>query len=241
MRVCLGLLILCASCGDDPVGKLPDAPPQDDASDAATDGLVSLTVIESFAPRAGVKVYFQNADSTLVSATVTGTDGVASAIMEPGGFVTALDPFISLRQELLENHTLRTFAGVKPGDQLKLERSSRDGAPGVDVSLSIPLDGRAFLYTLYTNCGSYDITNGGGSGSGSGSPGGPVTLYGCGPATDILIEVRDGNFQLVSSLHKLGVAISAGATIDLTAQAYVDAADATWTYSNLPADTDNLT
>src|SRR5688572_23960688 len=95
MRLGIACLFLIACSDDDKVRKLPDAPPPPDTPDvdAATSGPVSLTILEGVMPRVGIRVVFQNADSSLVSDTTTGTDGKATAIMEPGGYVTAFDAF----------------------------------------------------------------------------------------------------------------------------------------------------
>src|SRR5689334_14899213 len=94
MRSLVVGLVLVAACGDDPVHHLPDAPPPPDAApDGPVSGVVSLTVTLDGAPQMGVRVIFQNADSSLVMSTTTDATGTAMATMVAGGYVTALDPF----------------------------------------------------------------------------------------------------------------------------------------------------
>jgi hypothetical protein len=188
----------------------------------------------------GVRVIFQNADSSLVLSTTTDINGVATATMGIGGFVTAIDPFVQIPPPpptgVAPRGDVRTFAGVKPNDELVLHEENGDVSV-VNVTINVPIDGNVTRYFLRTPCnGVTDITNASGSGSGSGSsPGGPVQLFGCGATTDILIEGQDGNGQTVRTLFKSNVALNEGGVIDLTADAYVNAVDATHMYTNIPA------
>ncbi len=237
MRSLLGVLFVLGACGgDDGVGKLPDAPLfGSDAPlgiDAPSAGLVKLTITQDANPQPGVRVYFQNADSTVVSATTTDAAGVASATMEPGGYVTAIDPFNTLPLGLPPATDVRTFAGVKPGDSLVLHQVANQ--PLTDVKVLVPLDPNAVSYLLYTSCGTYDITNNGGS-DGSGGPGGLMTLFGCGATTDFVVEAHDVNNIAISSFTQANVALVQGGTIDLTAATYAATQDVTWSYSNVPA------
>lgn len=141
-----------AACGDDDSArKLPDAGLTDidaaPAPDAATAGVVTLTITQDGAPRAAVDVYFQAADGALVAKVPTDASGVASATMEPGGFVTAIGPF-----EVVEGpFQVKTFAGVKPGDQLRLDQDWRFTAP-ITVTVTVPFDESALYYDVYTTC-----------------------------------------------------------------------------------------
>jgi len=84
--------------GDDGgVNQLADAPVFDAPDvDAQTSGVVTLTITSGTAGVADVKVYFQNADSSVVAVAMTDANGVASATMEAGGYVTAIDPFAAV-------------------------------------------------------------------------------------------------------------------------------------------------
>ena len=234
MRSLLGLLVvLGTACGDDGVGKLPDGPPEIDAPniDASLVGTVTLTITSDTTPVPNVKVYFQNADSSLVALAMTDANGVASATMLAGGYVTAIDPFANVPVPLgiAAPTDLRTFAGVKPGDQLQLRE--RVNLPVVNITIGVLRDINATNYFLYTNCGTYDISFTGGSGT----PGGPLQLVGCGATTDFVLEARDGTGIAINSILKAGVVLAEGGTIDFTADTYVATEDVTWSYSNVPA------
>jgi len=238
MRSLLVIAFALAACGDDEFNGLPDTPPAPDGTpDTAVTGLVKLTVTADGLPRIGVKVYFQNSDSTLVLASMTDVNGVASAVMEMGGFVTAIDPFPArgLPQGVASPTDLRTFSGVKPGDELVLSRGLAQ--QGINVTILANPDTTVIpaSYLLFGPCidGSLDITNGAGSGSGSGAVGGLVTLQHCTATTDLTIVVFDGTNTPVRSIHKANVAVAA--IIDLTDQVYADVEQVTWAYTSLPA------
>lgn len=202
-----------AACGDDDSArKLPDAGITDidaaPAPDAATSGVVTLTITEDGAPRAAVDVYFQAADGALVAKVPTDASGVASATMEPGGFVTAVGPF-----EVVEGpFQVKTFAGVKPGDQLRLDQDWRFSAP-ITVTVTVPFDEAALYYDVYTTCsGRVQLTS---AGSGA-APSSPINLYGCGATTDLLIRTQDFNGQPIGSIYQAGVAVADGGAITIT-------------------------
>src|ERR1051325_7359780 len=94
-RGLFAVLLSLAACGDDSVHHLADAPPMppDVMIDASTSGPVSLTITESGSPREGVVVYFQAADGSLVAKVATNAQGVATATMMAGGYVTVVNPF----------------------------------------------------------------------------------------------------------------------------------------------------
>lgn len=237
MRVALGLIfaLSAAACGDDGINHIPDPPPPDGRPDA-NDAPVTLTITDGAMPQPGIVVLFQNADSTLVTRAMTDVSGVASARMAAGGFVTAVNPFGLHNPTAVNGAELRTFAGVKPGDQLRLHRPA-DEQMEISVTLVVPIDPLATSYQLLTNCGGQDITGGSGSGSGSGTstPGGTVSLYGCGPTIDLVIETRDGNFEPLNALVRRDVPISNGAMIDLTADTYAETPAVTFGYQNVAA------
>lgn len=237
MRYSLGVLLMVAACGDDGVNHLADAPPvQDDAApniDAPNPTTVRLTITDNGLPVADIKVYFQNADSSLVSATQTDASGVASAMMEPGGFVTAVDPYV-----LDGGHDLRTYAGVKPGDDLKLTRIRSTRGEVTVNAIVPPAPDNATFYTLYSSCAAFDgqtyDAGGGGGGSGSGGgPGGAISITAC-DAADLLLEARDANFNPIYTKSKTDVALTEGATVDFTAGDYIATVPRTYELINMP-------
>ncbi len=241
MRKVLALILL-AACGDDEFNGLPDGPEGPDGTpDTPTEGLVTLTVTDEGLPRMGVKVYFQSSDSSLVSATMTDVNGVASAVMEAGGFVTAIQPFAQRVQFLpgpLPGPTeLKTFSGVKPLDELVL---SRDNSSSTVINASVIANPDPALvnggnYTLFSPCLTSGLTIGStGSGGGSGSISSAVSFIGCGTTTDLTVVVTDGS-GVRSSIHKPNVALTEQGIIDLTDLTYVVAENATWQFTNVPA------
>ncbi len=237
MRKVLALVLL-AACGDDEFNALPDGPQAPDGmADGPTSGLVKLTVTDVGLPRMGVKVYFQSSDSSLVSATMTDVNGVASAVMEAGGFVTAIQPFALRLPQGLSSTELKTFAGVKPLDELVL---SRDDLPPEVINASVianpdPAVVNGGTYTLYSPCQSNGLTIGStGSGGGSGSISSAVSFIGCGTTTDLTVVVTDGS-GVRSSIHKPNVTLTEQGVIDLTDLTYVAAETATWQFTDVPA------
>ena len=229
------VLALLAGCGDDGIHHLPDAPGGPDAAtpDASTSGAVTLTITQDGMPRADVAVYFLAADSSLVAKVATNAQGVASATMGLGGSVTAIDPF-SLKTA---GRDLRTFVGVKPGDNLKLHTggTAAQNVP-TNFTLALPVDALAASYEVYTNCGYLFFASGGGSAAAAVSIGGPSTLYGCGATIDILVQTFDGNAASLGAIYKPGVALTEGGTVDLTAEAYTTPLPtSTINWSNIPA------
>ncbi|MEO8700466.1 MAG: hypothetical protein ABI867_10500 [Kofleriaceae bacterium] len=226
-----------AACGDDGgLTPLADAPEFTDAGpDAPTTGLVTLTVTQDGVPREGVRVHFQNPDSTLVATMMTDVNGRASATMGIGGFVTALDPFL-IPQGGSGPRDIYTYAGVKPGDQLKLNEGN--AAATINFDLVFTPDPNSDRFSLFAPCltGQLDITNTGGSGSGSGGPGGPISLTGCGTTTDITIigfEPKSGIPH--RALHAANVTLTEGGTLDLTASTFTDTTSLLYNYESVPA------
>jgi hypothetical protein len=227
------VLFVVGCSDDDKVRRLPDAPPPPDGTDvdASTSGPVALTIFVGLTPQEGVRVIFQNADNTVVSDTMTGADGKATATMAPGGFVTAIDPFPGRAKPsgAPSGADIRTFSGVKPGDQLRLfERDFSQNA--ISMNFILPIDPNASEYYVSTNCATSSIF---GTGSG-GPPQVQLFMQGCGQTSNLLVETGEAG-ALVSQIYKTSIALMDGGTIDLTADAYAAVPDVTFTYSNVPA------
>jgi hypothetical protein len=242
MRKLVGLLVAVAACGDDGVHHLADAPVR---NDAAIDGSmidamplpVSLTVTHNGSPRVGVKVYFQAADSTEISSTTTDASGVASAMMPHGGFVTALDPAPPQVLTLSEQHDLKTFANVKPGDHLTL--TSNDLPVVMTVTVNIAADpANPTYYEIYSTCGgnSTELYN---PPAGSAFVAAAVTttmyLYNCSQqASDFLVISEDVDHIPLNTFVVPGVVVANGGTIDLTGGTYAGMTSHDFKVSNLP-------
>jgi len=230
MRLLAITLLLVAACGDDDgIRRLPDAPPAPDGSvDAATSGPVSLRLTLDDLPQAGVNVYFQDAASGLVATVATGTDGVATATMEPGGYVTVVQPFQLKRS----GDDVRTFAGVKPGDQLRIDERSM-GPAQITINLTLPVDVNANTYDVYTSCsGRHTLVGSGGSGT---IPSGTVYLTGCtGGLADVLVQTIDGTGAPLGWFYHPNLAVTDLADITLTDTYATTSTDVTMTFTNIP-------
>lgn len=236
MRTVLALVLVMAACGgDDAVHHLPDAPPAPDGGpDAATAGPVSITVSLFGTPNAGVAVYFQNADSSVVLTTTTDATGTATAMMEPGGFVTAVDPFRRAEFGVLE-HDVRTFAGVKPGDHLQLSQGS--SAVNNSFTVTVPNDLQGARYRLYSTCGGENGQEGAGSGAFV-TPTFDWFLGDCSTA-DFGIVTFDTDSNPSKALFRAAVTVASGTQVDL-AGPYVTPVDYALSYSSIPAGVTSL-
>lgn len=215
----LGSTLALAGCGDSGTNALPDGPP-----DAPPDsGPVTVTVTRGSEPQADVEVYFLAPDSSVVAAARTDATGVASAVMAPGGSVTAIDPF----ERSATSHRLYTYAGVEPGDQLNLH--ARGELRRIVIDVVAPVDPGAARYVLHTSCqqSSHDIT-GGGEGS-------LIEVLDCGTA-DVLLETRDADGASRKFLLREGFAMINNAVLDLTAASYQALPGATHAYTGIPAE-----
>jgi hypothetical protein len=223
----LAFLLVCGCGDDDPVRHVPDARLVDAPDVDAPPQPVTITISAAGAPVAGTKVYFQNADSSLVSEATTDANGQASAMMVAGGFVTSVDAFGEATAG--DYAYLHTFAGVKPGDQLVLDDPAN---AQIMLTLTMPedSDSNVAYYQAWSPCGTLYVAS---PGSGS-NPSGSLYLYDCGSTTDLVITSHDGNDQVVSWLFAPNEAVADGGAVDLGARTYTAAATRTYTFSNKP-------
>jgi hypothetical protein len=169
-----------------------------------------------------------------VLSTTTDANGTASAVMAAGGSVTALDPYAQPLPPQTAvaggSHSLYTFIGVKPGDNLVLAEPGEHA--GIDVTVTVPIDpAPGVSYEVHTPCGGNSLDNPGSGANPSGLIGiGPD----CGATTDFLIVTRDDGFQVVDYAYVPDQPISEGATIDLTAATYAAGSTRTYSYTNVP-------
>lgn len=233
MRV-LALVLVAAACGSDPVRHIPDGRPQPDAraSDGAADTApapVTLTITKDGTPQAGVHVYFQNADSSLVLGTTTDATGTASAVMSPGGFATALNPFAAPSAGTPD--LVKTFGGVKPGDHLVLRSTTAPAS--ITVNLVAPVDSTTTAYYFSSSCGGGGLS----IGSGATTVTGTASLAGCNGTADALIVTADAAGVPVSYIAKPGLAVADQATLDFSASAYTATVQRDYTINNNPNST----
>jgi hypothetical protein len=232
----LCLLVCClTACGDDGVRHTPDAAPHDGPRDSAIDGAldpVTVTAMRDGAPASGVHVYFQDADSTVVLATTTDANGTASAVMAPGGYVTAVDPFAVPLLGAPRSNELATYVGVKPGDHLVLSNGDIETAITVTVT-AVPDPAGAATY-LYSSClpGGTQLT---GLSLVAVPVARTVTLSDCGATAGFLLVSRDQNNQVLNTAFVADVPVVDQGTVDLSAATWVAADPKTWTFTNEPA------
>ncbi|NVB83155.1 MAG: hypothetical protein HOV81_32575 [Kofleriaceae bacterium] len=193
--------------GDTLAPSIGDPPP----------GAVTLTVTRLGQPMPDVAVFFQNADSSLVGASLTNAKGLAWAAMTPGGFVTAVEHKGSGVDEL------STFAAVEPGDALALDVEPVGPRDQVTFALTFP-DAAAASYAIYTPCGSMHAA----------ATTVAFTGTGCANLVDFVIVPLDGQGT------PAGPALSAPSTaIDAPAVALTGAyqpfAATTFAYTSVPA------
>ena len=173
-----------------------------------------------------MRVYFLDADSTVVLATMTDTTGTASAVMAAGGSVTAIDAYGAGGN----SHQVDTFEGVKPGDHLLLTGAGL--TTSITMTVTAPIDSTAGIvsYEVQTPCGGTTLAN---PGSGA-SPSGQVTLNGCGATTDLVIVARDDASQIADYIYVHDATVSDAATLDLSAMTYTAGGTRTYALTNIP-------
>ena len=237
-------LTICvvAGCGGDKTNHLADAPnnPPDSPPDAPPMGPVTLTVTSQGAPAVGVQVYFQNPDQSLVASPMTNASGDATATIEIGAFVTAIDPApppVVAFGVPTQADSLHTWAGVKPGDHLHLDLFPTGTTPTTgNITVIAPTDAQATNYQLHTSCGEdFDITPpavGSGFVAVANAPV-PLTIDLCSANIDLLVETFDVESQPLNSFFKANVAIADGDTVDLTDQTFATVNTVAFDYSNI--------
>jgi hypothetical protein len=138
-----------------------DARNIDAKPDGPSEGAVTIAVTLDGSAAPGATVYFQNANSTLVAEALTGSDGTATQVMEPGGFVTLIEPQAAVTNppDLIgtpivpNNQQVDTFADVKPGDVLHVDIDDETVATSITFQLTVPTDGSATTYDVFASCG----------------------------------------------------------------------------------------
>ncbi len=139
------------ACGDEPAKQFADAPRTDAATDAAlpdaaTSGIVEVTVANSAGPVASATVLFQNADDSVVATKTTDAAGIASQAMNVGGSITVI---------VVGPNETQTFTvlAVKPGDKLKI-RANGIGSEQILTQVSLTMPPNSFgSYEVLSSCG----------------------------------------------------------------------------------------
>ncbi|MCW5809280.1 MAG: hypothetical protein KIT31_43400 [Deltaproteobacteria bacterium] len=146
MRYALAALGLIA-CGK----VVPDSPDASIDIDADPAGIVKVTVLDvvgNGAPTANIPVVFLNPDGTVASDATTDSAGRAEARVLPGASVTAV--WIQGTRTLVG-----TIVDVKPGDDLAIGFTRRDGSDNGNFAVTFPALMGTEFYEIYTPCGSF--------------------------------------------------------------------------------------
>jgi hypothetical protein len=195
---------------------------------------VTVTVKSVGIGQAGVVVHFQKADSTLVATEMTDATGVASHVLEAGGYVTVLNPFPPAPAGLPNgpSQDIRTFAGVKPGDHLRVEETAGEETPPINMTLTLPpqTDGNIAHYDIVSSCGGNQIDF---SGSGGSNPTGVVSFYNC-TTTDILVIAKDDTYTPYKFFFVPNQAITADGALDYSGQTLGDLTTRTYDVGDKP-------
>ena len=198
----------------------PDAVTTADA--ALVTGVVQVVVYDSNGALAvGVPVAFLNADDSVVLETTTGDDGTASATMQSGGTVVALNnTFVTLDGQ----PDVYTFLDVQAGDVLTAGTPAQ-ATFGASLTLSFPPASAGHIYSVSSSCGqeanleqtslTYLFTSG------------------C-TSADFYILAEDCSGAPIGVLYVPGQAISDGATVALTGD-FTAMTDFDFTIANLPS------
>ncbi len=221
--VALGLVV--AGCGDDSNRRITDAPQAGDGApiDAPPpETPVTVTVTDNLGPHAMLSAYFQNVDSSVVSSVLTDSAGSASAVMVAGGYVTVVVPQLQLALGIGTQlqYSLYTWAGVKPGDHLVLDKSYPTGQ-SKNVQFTLPIDLQHIFsnYHIASNCGSADTQTAAGSSQSTVVL--TASFSNCPNDTaDVIVYTTNQNGTIASSFSVLAQPIVDQGMVDYTANAY---------------------
>ena len=225
--------LVVGACGDDANNrKIIDAPAigrDEGMIDGPQNSPVTVTV-KNQGPTPNIEVYFQNADSTLVATAHTDTNGIASQVMDAGGFVTLVDPYLIAPPGFGGGNELVTWAGVKPGDHLVLDNSSVQML--ATVTFELPLAIGAASYNFYASCNNTVIPYSTPTGTGISTVNQQVALDGCGGTADLLLVANDIDNQPVSYFYVPAQPINDGDTVDYTAKTFTTVVQRAFEFDN---------
>ncbi|MDX2086298.1 MAG: hypothetical protein SFX73_00555 [Kofleriaceae bacterium] len=222
--LCLVTLMACS----DPSEQQPvDAPSGDDSqivTDGPTDRPVTVTVMDEGVGVAGVSVYFQQPDHTVFTKVVTNASGVAATVVAGGGAVTVVDPFANNTLAGAPSHSLRTYLGVQPGDELLVVGD--DDGENATVTVTIPAIKDFAFANLESSCGGTTL---------EALTGTQVELYGCDGMADLVVVAYDELSNPLGYLYKANVAITDQGTVNLGSETYTAVPNASFSYASIPA------
>ncbi|HEX4453870.1 MAG TPA: hypothetical protein VH143_23560 [Kofleriaceae bacterium] len=228
MRAFALVAVIVFACSDSGTQSI-DAPARspDSGSPPLDVNAVTVTITSHGAGLAGVKAYFTTADNATTTMRETDATGMTGYDLGSGGYVTVVDAFGKGSDG---HHSLQTWAGVMPRDQLVL-----DDPAGANTNFSYEIDTVAsgYEYDATTLCsdgvpgnGQLFVTTGSASAQGA-------STTAC-STPDVYISVEDMGSNLLAGLWVPAANVGSG-SIDLTADPFVKFVPATYSYTNLPA------
>ena len=189
--------------GDD--NQPPPTPPVTD---------VKIVVHDAVTPQVGVRVIFANADDSIVSDTVTGADGSATAELPNGGTLTVIRTYPANPQGGLTPSEVYTYVGVKGGDRLELGHASDEKATPSAINVVLPV----------TTTGPANIMTPCGAGQGA-APNVPITVKACESMVDYYVTDQNN-----ASFYKR---LAYGPNADLSGEQLNEPLGATLTATNV--------
>ena len=227
MRVFPVVAVIVFACSDS--GTPIDAPMHSpDSGPPPLDvNAVTVTITSGGSGRAGVKAYFTTADNKTTTMRETDSTGLTGFDLGSGGYVTVVDAFGEGGDG---HHSLQTWAGVMPRDQLVLDAPA--GANTV-FSFAINTVANGYEYDTTTLCsdgvpgtGQLFVTTGSATANGE-------AMTAC-TTPDVYISVEDMGSNMLAGLWVPAANLGSG-SIDLTVDPFVSFIPATYSYTNLPA------
>ena len=200
LSACTG--VVTNTGGDD----MPPPPPP------VTD--VKIVVHDATTPQAGVRVIFTNPDDSLVSDTMTGADGSATAELPNGGNLTVIRTYPVDPQGKLTPSEVYSYVGVKAGDRLELGKAMDATATPAAINVVLPV----------TTTGPANIMTPCGIGQGA-APNVPITVKACDSMVDYYVTDQNN-----ASFYKR---LAYGPNADLSGEQLNEPLTATLTATNV--------
>ena len=210
-HLALGLVLASACTGS--IGSTGgDGPPP-----APPTNKVAVTVQDGATPQANIRVVFQAADGSVVSA-MTDATGTASADMPTGGNVTVIRTYpVAVAPAVQKYPEVLTYVGVKPGDQLHLGHEVDDTSDASAINVKVPVTAQGTVKVV-TPCG---------SGAGT-APNVAISVTGC--PTQLALYVSDGG-QSSFMAHA-----AYGGSVDVSTSSLVGSLTSSLSATNVTAD-----
>jgi len=175
---------------------------------------VAVTVADGATPQANVRVMFQAADGTVVTA-MTDATGTAFTDMPAGGNVTVIRTYpVAVPPAVQKYPEVLTYVGVKPGDELHLGHEIDDTSDASAINVKVPITAQGTIKVV-TPCGTGEGT----------APNIPISVTGC--AAQLAFYVSDGGESSFMAHAPYG------SSVDLSTQSLVGSLAMSFSATNL--------